>query len=262
MSGRAPLLNTVGPVLLGGLVLLAGCAGRAPAPSGVGADGAAARVIEHRVLSGETLERIADNYYGDPLLAARIAAENGLTAPAEVAEGSVLALRFAPDQWEEARRRAAALEAYNRGVDLLAQDRLAEAEKQFQLALDTAPDLAAARYNLALVLMRRGRNDRALELLETLVAQRPRDRDFLFARGNALFQLTRFDEAAAQFQLLLGSDAAHLRAGFGLARSLQAAGRDREAMAAWRRYLEKDGSSSWADAARRNLEELQDAAER
>ena len=49
---------------------------------------------------------------------------------------------------------------YNKGVDLMAQERLAEAEKQFRLALETAPDLVAAQYNLALVLLKRGKTDR------------------------------------------------------------------------------------------------------
>lgn len=250
------------PLLLGGLVLLAGCAGRQLAPPRTDTTASDAHIIEHKVQPGETLERIADNYYGDPGRAAQIAGENGLSAPDAVAEGSVLALSFGPDQWEDARRRATALEAYNRGVDLLGQERLAEAEKQFRVALDTAPDLAAARYNLALVLMRRGKSDRALELLEALTLERPRDVDFLFARGSALFQLTRFDEAVEQFDRILLLDPGNLRAGFGRARSLQAAGRDREAMAAWQRYLELDSSSSWAEAARRNEKELRDAADR
>jgi hypothetical protein len=235
-------------------VLLSGCSGPAPSPEVSEGPGQGLQVIEHKVLPGETLARIADNYYGDPGLAPGIARDNGLTDPGHVAEGSVLVLRFAPEQWENARRRAAALDAYNRGVDQL----LAEAEKQFRLALETAPDLLAARYNLALVHLRRGHNDEALALLDELRRQRPGDRDFQFARGNALFQLTRFEEAAGQFAAILDQEPGHLRAAFSLARSLQAAGRDREALAAWGRYLELDSTSSWAETARRNYRKLSD----
>ena len=250
------------PFVLAALILvlvLAGCGPKAvPPPVTEVTDNP--RVIEHRILPGETLERIADNYYGDPGRSAGIARDNGITPSGEIAEGSVLALRFNPDEWESARQRAAALDSYNRGVDLLAQERLAEAERQFQLALETAGDLLAARYNLALVQLRRGKSEPALEQLVLLTELRPADADFRFARGNALFQLTRFDEAAAQFAMVLERDPKHTRAAFGFARSLDAAGRLEEAKKAWKQYLELDSTSSWADAARRNYRKLQDGS--
>lgn len=220
------------------------------------------RFIEHRVVAGETLALIADNYYGDPARAGRIAAANGLDDPSRILPGSLLRLEFAEQEWEPARRRAAALEPYNRGVDLLARDRLAEAEKQFRLAQETAPELLSARYNLALVLLKRGRSTDALPLLEDLTARRPHDSDFLFARGNTLFQLGRFDEAAEQFRQVLLVDEGHLRAAFSVARSLQEGDQPRQARAAWERYLELDSTSSWATAARRHLRNLNDAGGR
>ena len=217
------------------------------------------RAIEHRVTEGETLGSIADNYYGDPARAADIALANGLADPDGVLPGSLLRLQFAGEEWGSARRRAAALEPYNRGVDLLAREQLGEAERQFRMAMETAPELLAARYNLALVLVKRGRNSDALPLLEDLTARRPQDPDFLFARGHALFLMTRFDEAAAQFRLALAVRGDHQRAAFSLARSLQEAGQVDQARAAWLRYLELDDASSWATAARRHLRKLNDA---
>lgn len=214
--------------------------------------------LDHTVAEGETLAQVADNYYGDPALSARIAADNGITDPQRIIPGSVLRLRFTDDEWKSARKRSAALVPYNKGVDLLANERLAEAEKQFELALETAPDLVAAQYNLALVLLKRGKTEQALTLLEDLTTRRPTDTDFLFARGNALFQGARFDEAAVQFQAALVVDPELKRAAFGLARSLQEGQHDDEAIAAWNRYLELDSTSSWAAAARRNLKMLQD----
>ena len=252
------LIRILVPSVLLTLVVVSGCGPRQAVPPVQSDAEAAEHVIEHRVLPGETLRQVADNYYGDPGRASGIARDNGIGDQDMVAEGSVLLLRFGPAQWEDARRRAAALESYNRGVDLLGQDRLAEAEKQFQLALRTAPGLLAARYNLALVHLRRGRNDQALQLLEELTRSRPDNPDFRFARGNALFQLTRFDEAVDQFSLVLDRNPDHSRAAFGLARSLQAAGRDNEARRAWARYLELDSTSSWAEIARRNYRKLRD----
>jgi tetratricopeptide (TPR) repeat protein len=216
--------------------------------------------LQHTVVKGETLRQIADNYYGDPELAVKIAAGNGITDPNRIVPGSVLLLEFDDGQWRGAQKRSVALEAYNKGVDMMGQDRLAEAEKQFRLALDTAPGLQSANYNLALVLSRRGKNSEALSILQELLAEKPDDTDFLFACGHCLFQLTRFSEASHQFQAVLKIDGGHKRAAFGLARSLQEDGQDQKAMGAWKRYLDLDSTSGWADVARRNYQKLRDGS--
>ncbi len=240
------------------LLLAGGCAKKVVDGAGTTPSGGEARIIEHEVVTGETLALIADNYYGDPTRADRVARDNDLADPALVRPGSVLRLHFDEDEWAAARRRSAALEAYNRGVQLMQQERLAEAEQQFRLALDTADDLVAARYNLALVLVDRGRVDEALPLFEELVRQRPGAKDIRFAQGHALFLATRFDEAVYGFDATLAIDPGHRRAAFGRARALEEAGRREEAMAAWRAYLEMDSGSSWAAQARSRLQALQD----
>jgi len=239
---------------------MTGCAKKVvgPVETEVGAPLDGDYFLDHTVAEGETLGQVADNYYGDPRISDRIAQDNGIADPARIIPGSVLRLGFSEEEWESARKRSSALIPYNKGVDLLAGERLAEAEKQFRLALETAPDLVAAQYNLALVLLKRGKTEQALVLLEELTKQRPTDTDFLFARGNALFQGTRFDEAAIQFQAALDVDPQLQRAAFGLARSLQEGQHKAQAIAAWNRYLELDSTTSWAAAARRNLKLLQD----
>jgi tetratricopeptide (TPR) repeat protein len=251
------------------LALAAGCARRPPVrtegPGGVPlppgremprAGGERSHRIEHTVQPGETLAGIADNYYGDPQQAGEIAAANGLAPGARLAAGSTLVLRFDADEWSRAERRAAAMPAYNRGVDLLERGRLEEAESQFKTALDAAPDFPTARYNLALVWMKRGNYDRAESALADLLRQRPEDPDFLFAHGSVLFFQGRFPDAAAEFRRLLAVSPGHREGTFSLARSLQAAGRKREAIAAWEAYLRLDAKSHWADTARRSLREL------
>lgn len=261
----------LGACLLAGLamagVLAGGCAKQVGGPPPIPqhrlppvAEGP--RTIEHLVLAGETLTSIADIYYGDPGHAGAIAKDNGIDAGGVPAAGSTLRLRFSSGQWDEAQRRAAALVPYNEGVDLFAAERLGEAEDSFRLALDTAPDLLAARYNLALVLLKRGRTDEALTLLEDLTKRRPRDPDFRFARGNALFQTARFADAATQFRQVLTDHPQDMRAAFGYARSLQEAGQTEAAVAAWESYLVLDPDSSWAATARRNLESLRSGSRR
>ncbi|MFO7654640.1 MAG: tetratricopeptide repeat protein [Candidatus Krumholzibacteriia bacterium] len=241
-------------------LVLAGCARRVDTPSGrppVGEpSGAEARVLVHTVAPGETLAVIADNYFGDPARAADIARQNGLDDPDRLAAGSTLMLRFDRDEWRQAQQRSQALEPYNRGVEALEQEQLAAAESQFRLALRAAPELFSARYNLALVLGRRGRHQEAEEILTELRVQRPEDADVAFALGHVLFQQTRFLEAAAAFRDVLERRPADRRALFGLARSLQESGDAQAAAAAWRTYLELDSTSSWADQARRYLREL------
>lgn len=253
----------VGACLVGSL-LAGGCSKKVttvPATGDIETPPTADYTIDHTVAPGETLAQVADNYYGDPGFANEIARDNGITDPSRIVPGSVLRLRFTKDEWASAQKRSAALVPYNRGVDLMANERLADAEKQFKLALDTAPGLVAAKYNLALVLLKRGRTEQALVYLAELTAMRPTDTDFLFAQGNALFQSAQFDEAAVQFQAALAVDPGLKRAAFGLARSLQEGLHEQEAIAAWNRYLELDSTSSWADAARRNLKMLQDAGD-
>jgi len=260
---RKRVLNPFQVSALAGLlllaVLMAGCSKKvAPPVEDDVAVPQGSHFLDHTVAEGETLAQVADNYYGDPGISGRIASDNGIADPVRIIPGSLLRLRFNDDEWEFARQRSAALVPYNKGVDLLANERLAEAEKQFRLALDTAPDLVAAQYNLALVLLKRGKTEPALVLLEELTRRRPKDTDFLFARGNALFQSTRFDEAAEQFQAALVVDPQLKRAAFGLGRSLQEGQHTDRAIAAWKHYLELDSTSSWAAAARRNLKMLQD----
>ena len=216
--------------------------------------------LEHTIAEGETLRRIADNYYGDPELAALIATRNGISDPDRIVPGSVLILDFDDNQWQGANKRSTALEAYNKGVDLMGQDRLAESEKQFKLALKTAPELQSASYNLALVLSRRGKNSEALVLLEKLTTANPEAVDFHFAQGHCLFQLTRFSEAATQFETVLTLESNHKRAVFGLARSFQEDGQKTNSISAWKRYLELDSTSSWANVAQRNLRKLSDGS--
>ncbi len=236
--------------------LPAGCAKR------IGPDGAildrpeGPHTITHVVGEGETLEQIADNYFGDPTRAADLATDNGLSDPAKLATGSSVLLNFSDREWDLARRRAAAMKPYNRGVGYLNDERLAQAEEEFTAALQLAPEFVGARYNLALVHLERGRHEEARKLLAPLVVERSDAEDILFAHGYVLFLQTRFADAIDSFDRLLALNPAHRRGAFSRARSLQEAGHDQAAIAAWENYLLLDATSSWADLARRNLKQI------
>lgn len=236
---------------------LAACGPRSKPVTGVSESPVVAtQVLEHPVRAGDTLERIADLYYGDPTRAAAIAAENGIDDPGRLAIGSILALRFGAAEFEAARRRQAALQPFNQGVAALDEGDLESAERQFRLALHTVEDLHEARYNLALVLIKRGRTEEAADHLGVLVTQRPDDVDYRFAFGNALFYQTRYIEAADVFGTILETNPNHRRAAFGHARALHEAGVRDGAIAAWSRYLDLDSDSAWAAEARRLRSEL------
>ncbi len=239
------------------LFLAAGCAKRVSRTESWRTELVAGpHVVEHQVAPGESLALIADNYYGDPARAEDIARANGVSDPDRLATGSVLILDFSADEWQSTRQRAAAMRSYNRGVEFQQQEQLVEAERQFRQAIETAPEFVNARYNLALVLLKRGQHDQAHDILAELTQQRPDDPDFRFALGNVRFLQARFAEAATDFQRLLAAHPDHRRGAFSLARSLQEAGRTTEAIAAWEAFLRLDDTSSWAVQARRHLQEL------
>ncbi len=214
--------------------------------------------LVHTVARGETLRTVADLYYGDPARAGEIATANGLTDPDHLSVGDDLLLIFSEDEWAGAERRYLARQPYNRGVTALASGRLGEAERAFDeaLAIDTSFD--DARYNQALVQLRRGRNEAAEALLVDLRSRRPDDRDVLAALANSLFYQTRFAEAIAVFRELLGLEPQNRQGAYGLARALTEAGMVESAITAWEDYLRLDGESAWAVRAREQLKLLRE----
>jgi len=212
--------------------------------------------LTHTVAPGETLRTVAELYYGDPDRAGEIAATNGLADPDRLSAGEDLLLVFSEDEWAGAERRYQARQPYNSGVDALASGRLEAAETAFDEALAIDPDFDDARYNLALVQLRRGRNEAAESLLVELRERRPDDLDVLAVLGNSLFFQTRFAESIAVFRDLLDADPRHRQGAYGLARALGEAGMVESAITAWEDYLRLDGDSAWATRAREQLREL------
>ncbi len=245
-------------LVLAAVTLIAGCDKR-PALQAVRLDTLRAQedyTLVHAVAPGETLRSVAELYYGDPERAAEIAAGNGLADPDRLAVGDDLLLVFSEDEWAGAERRYRARIPYNQGVDALASGRLDAAETFFDEALGIDPAFDDARYNQALVQLRRGRNEVAEALLLDVWARRPEDVDVLAALGNSLFYQTRFGDSVAIFRELLARDPDHRQGAYGLARSLTEAGLIESAVTAWEAYLRLDTDSVWAERAREQLRGL------
>jgi tetratricopeptide (TPR) repeat protein len=213
-------------------------------------------VLTHLVVEGETLSRIAENYYQDAGQADRIAAENGLLDPADLTVGSALILSFTLDEWAAAEPRYLAMQPYNLGVEAFRRGDLDLADQQFRQAVDLDKSFVDAWYNLSLVESRRGRHDKAAEILRRLLKDDPQNAELLFALGNVRFYQTEFDGAAGLFRSVLEYQPAHRQAAYALARSLGEAGRSREAIAAWEAYLRLDADSIWSERARAQLDSL------
>jgi len=242
-------------LLLAGIALMTGCGKRIMLES--------ARLdtlrtqdeytLTHTVASGETLRSVADMYYGDPGRAGAIAAGNGLVDPDRLNVGDDLILVFSEDEWVGAERRYRARVPYNLGVDAFASGQLDVAGQAFREAARIDPSFDDAGYNLALVELRRGRNEAAEALLSELRTHRPRDVDILVALGNSLFFQTRFGEAVTVFRELLSVEPDHRQGAYGLARALTESGMIGSAITAWEVYLRLDADSAWAVRAREQL---------
>jgi len=206
------------------------------------------------VQTGDGWPRISELYFGGPQEAERLAADNGSrVAAGEPPAGTTIVVSIPPDQVEQVRRVEAARGPYNEGTQLFERGRDQQALEAFQRALEIAPELVDARYNAGLALLRLSRHSQAVDLLDEVVAVRPADKDARYALASAHFHLEEFEIAIEELKRVLAVDPRFLRARYTLAMAFERAGREQEAQDAWRRYLELDDSSAWADEARAHL---------
>lgn len=231
------------------LVLLTGCAprGRIAPPEG--------KVILHKVREGESLEQIADDYYGDPGRSDIIREFNSL-GEGEPEPGTVIQIPVRQDDLEVIIRRRKAMVPYNRGLLLAGRGEYVEAVGAFQDALAADPTFVDARYNLGITYHKMRSYAKALPHLEEVSRLRPGRAPYLFGLGNCLFHLGRYRRAADAFEEVLSLDPGHLKALYSLAVCYEKIGMKSEARRAWRKYLDLDNESEWAAEARRRLEKL------
>jgi tetratricopeptide (TPR) repeat protein len=251
MRSRVELRDLLAP--LAAVVLLAvlhGCAQKARKP----VEGE--KVLTHVVADGETLENIADDYYGDPDRADEIR-EFNLLESEELDPGATVRVYMAPDDMEFLTRRKRARIPYNAGLDLAARGSYLDAINRFKEAVELDPSFVEAIYNLGVTYQKLDAHDKAVEQFELAVDIRSGDPDYHYAIGNSYFHLGEYDRAARAFERALKSKPNHLKAQYSLALSLQKSGKTTRAGREWRRYLEMDSDSDWADRARAHLAGLE-----
>jgi len=218
------------------------------------------KVVTHRVAFGETWRSIARDFYGDESRAKEIASYNGMKIGEKPEPGSGLRIPLKAGDAEHLEMRRKALSLYNDGLDLASKRRFAAAIETFDRALELDGGIEMARYNKAVCYQNLGMHDRAVKILEVLCRANPKNVDYLFALGNSFFYLGRYSEAEERFDAVLKIKSGHLKALYALATVYEKEGRSEKAIETWRRYLALDGTSEWADEARKHLSSLQGAS--
>jgi tetratricopeptide (TPR) repeat protein len=165
----------------------------------------------------------------------------GLT-PVFPAEGGfgvcqVLTEREAREEEERLRREPEALEALKRGTELGRRGDLEGAVGLLRRAVELNPALIDGHFNLAIAQARLGRTDDAITTMREVVRRNPQDFDAHIKLGTWLSGQGRYAEAAGHFERAAALDVTSRDAWLGMARSYEAAGRPRPAVAAYRRAL-------------------------
>ncbi len=229
--------------------MLQSCARRVRAPDDGG------RVILHRVGENESLEQIAEDYYGDPDRANDLRDYNELSKGTP-SSGTYIHVPLTQAELVALERREKARVPYNEGLKLAARGAFVDAVERFKESLATDPDFFDARYNLGVTYQNMKAYDQALEQFRRLARTRKGDAKYAFAAGYCYFYMDRYDQAVKWFKKVLALEPDHAQAQFALAATYEKKGDVEQARIAWRRYLQIDSGSEWAAEARKRLESL------
>ena len=102
-----------------------------------------------------------------------------------------------------------------------------------------------------------GRDDVAVESLESAMAAQPNDLSLKVDLAAAYFQQSNYGRALDLLNQILARDTSNQIALFDRALVLQTQGNAEQAAADWRRYLELDSTSAWAQEARQRLQQAE-----
>jgi len=209
------------------VLLLAGCAAH---PARTGSDARTVRIVSHEVAAGESLESIADDFYGDPAAAAYLREVNGIPEGTSPAAGALLDVPVGEPDMERYERRTSAKIHYNRGTLLADRGDHERAAEEFHSALRIDPLFADAGHNLGVVLLSMGETDRAIVVFRQTVDLRTTSADSRYALGAALLEAGRSSEALEELEsvVLLAPD--HQEARYARALALLRLGREAEAI--------------------------------
>jgi tetratricopeptide (TPR) repeat protein len=225
-----------------------------PGRSGSGAG--TVEIVSHTVSEGETLESIADDYYGTVRAASYLAEVNGVDEGFDPEPGELVEVPVGREDIERYRRRTEAKILYNRATMLADSGDYAKAKEEFRAALKVDPRFVDAGYNLGVVLLARGEAEHAVAILEQVLRIRPDEPLFEFALGKAHFDAGRVGTALDHFERAVELDPALEDARFARGIALLELGEREEAVFALDAYLREFPDGAWADSAREQLEGL------
>jgi len=211
----------------------------------------------HLIKSGETLEQIAERYYGDPSLAKALAEYNQLDPLQPLKPGTTLLIPFDRSEIEKIKFSQDAIVMYNRGTVLASNGEYEEAAKYLEDATKLSPSFTDAWYNLALVYAKLERFEESLPILRSLISNYTKEKTYHYSVGAVWRQMGMLEEALKEFKIALSIDRNYKEAQFATAMTLQELGRYEEALEEWERYLRLDKDSVWADEARANIDKIE-----
>lgn len=229
---------------------VSGCFGP---PARTGSDVRTVRIVSHEMAIGETLESIADDFYGDSGAAGYLREVNGIPESGTPDPGSVLDVPVGGEDIERYERRTEAKLHYNRGTMFADRGELGKAAEEFRAALRIDPGFADAGYNLGVVLLRSGETARAVSILRQTVAVRPEDPALLYALGAVLVDAGEKEEALSVFENVVSLAPFHEDARFSRAIVLLELGRNDEAIFHLDAYVRDFPGGKWTDRARAKL---------
>jgi tetratricopeptide (TPR) repeat protein len=210
----------------------------------------------HTVSRGETLESIAEMYYGDKDLGKALGEYNGVDPLSRIESGTTLIVPFDRDELEKIKAMQDAYVMYNRGTVLARTGQYEEAMRYLERSVEADPTLVDAWYNLALVYQKQQRPEKALTILKRLSDNFPSEKAYHYSLGAIWRQMDKGKEALKEFEKALELDSEYREAQFALARTYEDLGKRKQAIKAWERYLVIDPDSAWSDEARMRLDRL------
>lgn len=104
-----------------------------------------------------------------------------------------------------------------------------------------------------------GRNDAAVESFESALAAQPNDIDLKVDLAAAYFERSNYNRALDLLNQVLANDPRNRVALFDRALVLQTEGNMEQAIGDWRHYLELDSTSAWAQEARQKLQQAENS---
>ncbi len=210
----------------------------------------------HTISGGETLESIAERYYGDSSLGDALGEYNGLDPTKALEPGHTLLVPFDQAELDRIKSVQEGQLLYNRGTMLARTGQYEDAVPYLEQAVEASPAFIDAWYNLALAYQRLDRLTEAGDILKRLVNSFPSEHAYRYSLGAVLRDRKEYEDALEQFSKALEGDPGYAEARYALALTYEDLGNYKEARQEWERYLEMDPDSIWSEEARLHLESL------